>query len=305
MLRLGSVSQPLVAIVTRTRDRPAFLVRAVESVLAQGLRDWVHVIVNDGGARAPVDQLVEANARRYEGRAHVLHLEAPVGRGAAANTGAAAVRSGLLVWHDDDDTWSPRFLERAVAAWRASGARGIVTRSERVIERMEGERLLELRREPFFPELEAVSLAQLARGNCFVNLAFLLERAAFDAVGPFDHQLPVYEDWDFNLRFLHRFDVHVVPEVLAHYHHREADSPGAALNSFAQERARVAAARARLVNRWLRERDTQAVGLLLALGPSLDAVDGVRERVDKLFNLLHGVRQRWPVRRLEALLKGE
>lgn len=295
---------PLVAIITRTKDRPRFLARAIDSVLAQGLRDWVHVIVNDGGDRAPVDAAVGRAAGRYEGRVQVLHHDAPLGRGGAANAGVANSRSRLIVFHDDDDTWAPDFLEKAVAAWRASGASGVVTRSERVIERDDGERFVELRREPFFPQLEAISLPLLARDNCFVNLAFLLERDAFETVGPFDTGLPVYEDWDFNLRFLHRYDVHVVPEVLARYHHREA-AGGAASNSFAQERARVAAARARLVNRWLRSPDTQAVGLLIALGPTLDAVDGVRERVDKLFNLLHGARRRFPLRQLESWLGGD
>ncbi|MEW5740597.1 MAG: glycosyltransferase [Myxococcota bacterium] len=295
------MSTPLVAIITRTKDRPRFLERAVESVLAQRVRDWVHVIVNDGGERGGVDRIVERAASRYEGRAQVVHHERAVGRGGAANAGAAASRSTLIVFHDDDDTWAPDFLEKAVGAWRSSGAKGVVSRSERVIERLEGDRLVEVRREPFFPDLEAVSLPQLARDNCFVNLAFLMERAAFEAAGPFDAELPVYEDWDFNLRFLLKHDVHVVPEVLARYHHREAPR-GAASNSFAQERARVAAARARLVNRWLRNRDTQAVGLLVALGPTLDAVDGVRERVDKLFNLLHGVRRRFPLRQLESWL---
>lgn len=292
---------PLIAIITRTKDRPRFLARAIDSVLAQGARDWVHVIVNDGGDRAAVERAVAQAASRYEGRAQVVHLDESIGRGAAANAGVAASKSTLLVFHDDDDTWAPGFLERAVAAWRATGAKGVVTRSERVIERLDGERFVEVRREPFFPELEAVSLPLLARDNCFVNLAFLLERRAFEAVGPFDAELPVYEDWDFNLRFLLRHDVHVVPEVLARYHHREGGQ-GAAGNSFAQERARVAAARARLVNRWLRNPDTQAVGLLLALGPTLDAVDGVRERVDKLFNLLHGARRRFPLRQLESWL---
>ncbi len=290
---------PLVAIITRTKDRPRFLARAVDSVLAQGLRDWVHVIVNDGGDPAAVDAVVGGAAARYEGRVQVVHLSPSAGRGGAANAGVAQSRSTLLIFLDDDDTWAPELLEKAVGAWRATGAKGVVTRSERVIEREDGGRFVELRREPFFPELEAVSLPLLARDNCFVNHAFLMEREAVAAVGPFDVELPVYEDWDFNLRFLCRYDVHVVPEVLARYHHRESAS-GGERNSFAQERARVAAARARLVNRWLRSRETQAVGLLLALGPTLDAVDGVRERVDKLFNLLHDARRRFPLRQLEA-----
>ncbi|HEY1089379.1 MAG TPA: hypothetical protein VGE37_16875, partial [Archangium sp.] len=112
--------------------------------------------------------------------------------------------------------------------------------------------------------------------------------------------LPLYEDWDFNLRFLSAFDVAFVPKPLANYHHRQA-AQGTARNSFAQEEARVADARAVLLNRWLRR--PGPVGTLMALGPALAAVHGQRERLDKLFNLLHGARQAWPLRTLESLLK--
>ena len=38
-----------VAIITRTKDRPFLLPRAIDSVLKQTQGDWIHVIVNDGG----------------------------------------------------------------------------------------------------------------------------------------------------------------------------------------------------------------------------------------------------------------
>lgn len=289
------MSQPLVAVITRTRNRPVFLARALESVRRQRFEDWVHLIVNDGGERAPVEALTT------HPKTKTLHL-AGVGRGRAANEGLALATSTLVVFHDDDDTWHPDFLSTAVAQWKASGRRGVVTRSERVIERLEGDRLVELRREPFFPDLSALSIAELARENCFINLAFLAERQAVAEVGGYDETLPLYEDWDFNLRFLARFDVSVVPQVLAHYHHREG-ATGEQRNSFLQDSARAADARAVLVNRWLRDPERRHVGQLMALGPSLMTLEAISGRLDKLFNLMHGVRQTWPLRSLEAWLK--
>jgi glycosyltransferase involved in cell wall biosynthesis len=285
-----------VAVVTRTKDRPRFLARARRSVLAQGFDDLVHVVVNDGGSPAEVDAVL----RGTPGRVQVEHLPSSVGRGAAANLGLQRSQSTLVVFHDDDDTWHPDFLRTAVAAWKASGRQGVVTRAAQVTERQEGDGFVELRREVFFPRLEAISLADVARESCFVNLAFLAERAAIETVGGYDETLPLYEDWDFNLRFLSRYDVAFVPEVLAHYHLREA-AAGTARNSFAQEAARAADARAVLLNRWLRQ--PGPVGTLMALGPTLDAVHGLRERLDKLFNLVHGARQAWPLRALEDWLR--
>lgn len=288
------MSAPLVSVITRTRNRPLFLARAVESVRRQRFADWEHVVVNDGGAREPLAWLEGAP------RTRVLHLDG-VGRGRAANEGLRASQSTLVVFHDDDDTWHPDFLARAVAAWRESGRKGVVTRSERIIERIDGEALVEVRREPFFPDLSGLSLPLLARENCFINLAFLAERAAIETVGGYDPSLVLYEDWDFNLRFLSRFDLQVVPEVLAYYHHREA-ATGEAQNSFALDGHLADDARAVLVNRWLRDPDRRHVGLLLSLGPSLKSLEGLQQRMDKLFNLVHGLRQKWPLKSVERWL---
>lgn len=292
---------PTVAVITRTRDRPLFLPRAIESVRRQTYTGWRHVIVNDGGARAPVDAAIATGATSDREQTQVLHLPTPAGRGRAANQGLRASSSQLVVFHDDDDTWHPEFLARAVEAWERTGRRGVVTRTERVVERVEGGRLIELRREPFFESLTAISLAQVARENCFTNLAFLAERGAIEAVGGYDEELAVYEDWDFNLRFLARFDVAFVPEVLAFYHAREG-AHGADRGSFDGQALAAADARARLVNRWLRSPQAPMVGVLLALGPSLDAIDGLRTRLDKAFNLVHGARHTWPLKQLAAML---
>jgi glycosyltransferase involved in cell wall biosynthesis len=290
-----AVSEPLVAVITRTKNRPRFLARAVRSVASQRFDDCVHVIVNDGGEVGAVDSAVKGVTRRVQ----VVHLPASVGRGAAANQGLARSESTLVVFHDDDDTWQPGFLLKAVAAWRSTGRKGVVTGATQIIERESGNDFVEVRREPFFPQLEAISLADVARESCFVNLAFLAERSAVNAAGGYDESLPLFEDWDFALRFLQRFDVAFLPEPLANYHHREA-AEGAAQNSFALEAARVADARAVLLNRWLRA--PGPVGTLMALGPTVSAVHGLRERFDKLFNLVHGARQSWPLRTVEAWL---
>ena len=62
-----------VAIVTRTKNRPIFLKRAIESVLSQTLEDWLHVIVNDGGDPATVDFLVRCEDNAYNRRVLVIH----------------------------------------------------------------------------------------------------------------------------------------------------------------------------------------------------------------------------------------
>ena len=40
-----------VAVITRTKDRPIFLKRALLSVSSQTFSDYIHVVVNDGGTK--------------------------------------------------------------------------------------------------------------------------------------------------------------------------------------------------------------------------------------------------------------
>jgi len=50
-----SISNPKVAVITRTKDRVLLLERALQSVHNQSMSDFVHVIINDGGDPGPVE----------------------------------------------------------------------------------------------------------------------------------------------------------------------------------------------------------------------------------------------------------
>ena len=45
-------------------------------------------------------------------------------------------------------------------------------------------------------------------------------------VGAFREDLPVLGDWDFNVRFLARYEIGVIPEMLAYYHNRDDEDTG-------------------------------------------------------------------------------
>lgn len=217
-------SAPRVAVVTRTKNRPILLGRALESVSGQSFPDLVWVVVNDGGEVAPVDEVI-ARARALGINAVALHHPVSLGMEAASNAGVALVRSEFVVLHDDDDSWEPAFLATTVA-FLESGPEwgGVITGTTRVDERMDRDAVArELRRRPFNPGLHSVHLSEVAEQNPFPPICFLYRRSAYDAVGPYDATLPVLGDWEFNLRFLARFDIGVVDRPLANYHWRVAD----------------------------------------------------------------------------------
>lgn len=296
-----------VAIVTRTRNRPALLRRALASAIAQSFTGWKQLVVNDAGDPAAVEGAVR-DVPGAQARVECLHLPARVGMEAATNAALSRTTARYVVMLDDDDTWSAEFLATALSALERRSSprvRGVVCRSTVVDERLEGSSAVEVERRPFNPELQALSLERLSRGNVFTNNAFLFEREALGTVGTFCEALEVYGDWDFSLRFLQAFDVDVLPQALANYHRRVAAS-GEQRNSFAQDDGVAARARARLTNLWLRGEGGRSphVGTLIALGPFLEEQAALTQRLDKYFNALHRLRGLPLVRSIDGALFG-
>jgi LmbE family N-acetylglucosaminyl deacetylase len=112
----GERSVAPVAVVVRTRNRPALLAEALESLSGQTSRPRSVVIVNDGGA--PVDAVTSRFASDYT-ITRVDHPKA-AGRSRAANAGAERVAEEALAFLDDDDVFAPDHFERLLTA-RASG----------------------------------------------------------------------------------------------------------------------------------------------------------------------------------------
>jgi glycosyltransferase involved in cell wall biosynthesis len=99
---------PAVSVIVPTRDRPALLPTAVESVLEQSLGD-VEVVVVDDGSDEPVQLPADPRLR-------VLRFPDSRGYGAALNAGAREARGRWLGTVDDDDRLLPHMLEASLEA---------------------------------------------------------------------------------------------------------------------------------------------------------------------------------------------
>ncbi len=232
-LRHPSKSLPFarVAVIMRTKDRPLLLERAVRSVVEQTFGDWLLVIVNDGGDPASVRLVVEAHREALAGRLLIVDHASSLGMQSASNVAISRCDSEFVTIHDDDDAWEPTFLERLVGHLDRRGwdpmSGGVVCRSTLVVEQLtaDGE-VVELDRYPFDDDLSAVNLVELASRNLFPPISLLFRRTALDEVGHFDERFGPLGDWDFHLRLAVAFDVDVIPERLANYHHRPRHTSG-------------------------------------------------------------------------------
>jgi glycosyltransferase involved in cell wall biosynthesis len=241
---------PKVSVLVRTARRdPVFLRRALGSIRAQTVPPAEILVFNAGGEPDRVETAIRSV--NLAGLTVTIRHSPALGQAAAANQAVQAAQGNWLAFLDDDDTWAPEFLERAVGVLTREGAAadfgGVVTRTESVYERFVGGQPQERAREPFNPALQTIELAALAIQNRFTNNALVFSRVAFAAVGPFREDLAVLYDWEFNVRLAAKFRLEVVREMLARYHQRPADDP--APNTSREENARM---EVRIRNEWLR-----------------------------------------------------
>nr|WP_254208653.1 glycosyltransferase [Burkholderia multivorans] len=220
-----------VSIVMRTKDRPVLLARAIASVLSQEHQDWHLYIVNDGGDKKCVDDLVEMHATAFNGRVTVTHHDYSHGMEAASNAGVAKSTGDFLAIHDDDDAWHPYFLRDTVGyltdpknAHYAAVISHCVIVYEKIDDDGEGTQELERVRGHLSPAY--VDYASMLDGNLFPPISLLIRRCVADRIGGFNANLPVLGDWDYNLRILREGDIGVVPKELSYYYHRRGSKDG-------------------------------------------------------------------------------
>lgn len=301
---------PLVAIISRTKDRAILLERCIQTVLAQTSDDWIHVIVNDAGTRGSVDTLALKYQDAYRGRLKVIHNDKSRGMEAASNIGINSSSSKYIVILDDDDSWAPTFLEEMTAAVANSNweeTRGAFCHTQIVYEEIRDDEVVETGRGDFNQWINSIELIRLFAWNRFTPVCFLFERAALEEVGLFDETLPVIGDWEFNIRFLSKYDIDVVPMTLAFWHQRPS-AQGIYGNSVHHGHDLHMLYRSRLANRWLREslrRGTTDFGELFTMSLMIEHDLTLRDELVRwrgrliesapyrLYSRLRGLMRRW------------
>jgi len=190
----GSRGPAPVSVVIRTRNRPALLREALESLAAQTARPRQVVVVNDGGAsprevtdafRSAFDVVVEEPRTRR-------------GRSDAANRGVAAAREELVAFLDDDDRCFPDHVERLARAQREGPEPVVYSDAVTVVYGRDDS--------GWVPRVRTLQYSldydpdYLVYANYIPIHTLLLPRELFRKVGGFDEGLEYSEDWDFLIR---------------------------------------------------------------------------------------------------------
>lgn len=272
---------PKVAVITRTKDRPLLLERAIQSVHNQTMRDFIHVIINDGGDPRVVDELIQKYEDLIDGRVKVIHNKASHGMEAASNKAIKSVDSTFIAIHDDDDSWHPDFLKRTTQHLEGANTKGVVVTTDKIDEKIENNKVEIIEQSRWLPEVRTISLYGQLTENYATPITFVYRRDVYDEIGYYDESLAVAGDWDFTLRFLRQFDIDflVTDEALAYYHHRP-QSTGIDQNSvFLDSGLRHEQNITKIMNKYLRQDLNDGS---LGLGYCLNSARSIQKQFNEL-----------------------
>jgi GT2 family glycosyltransferase len=186
---------PAISILTPAYDVAPYIGTALDSVLAQGFRDWEMVVVDDGSR----DGTGAVVAARRDPRIQLIRQE-NAGVSSARSRAMAAARGEAILFLDADDWLAPDALERLSVALEAeAGAVGAYGAFAFMAESAEpGDPPLRLKPGPF-PAGDI--LERLLFENLFANGGhLLLRREAVCRAGPFLSHVRYGEDWEYWVR---------------------------------------------------------------------------------------------------------
>lgn len=226
---------PLVSVVIPTRNRPALVVAAVHSVLAQTMGDLEVVVVIDG----PDPATAAALAAVDDPRLRVIANPQSQGAALARNTGVDASAGRWIAFLDDDDEWYPNKLEKQLAI-ADPGEDQLILCLSRVVTPI-GNYVWPTEiydsREPIDAYLFERDRAFLG-SNFIQTSSYLLRRELFERVR-FRGGSEPHDDWDFLIRLgkEHGCRVLTVPEPLVMFRYEQV---GPSLSKTGRWRASLA-----------------------------------------------------------------
>ncbi len=264
---------PLVSIILPTYNRAARLPSAIASCSAQTYAN-IEIVVVDDGSPDNTGEIVERIAASDPRVRYVRQDNAKLP--AALNTGHREALGDYLTWTSDDNQYDEDAIELMSAFLDENPDIGLVYCNVRVVDGAGNE--LEVRH---YPDPD-----KIWNGSC-VGACFLYRREVYEAIGDYDTNLFLAEDYDFWLRVSKQFKMHHIqgdPHYTATFH-------GDSLSERFRPEVDLQCARARAKNAPTLLRRCRYMGV-----GSYDAAFRYRERGDFSASFKHLLRslRYWP-----------
>ena len=210
-----------VAIITRTKDRPILLERALQAVDDQTFQNYVHVVLNDGGNK----EVFEAVVKRYPNkRRTIIQNTQSVGIIPALNQAIQSVDSEFITILDDDDSWHSEKLKVVDDFFgQYPTTQAVVVKMDIVVEDIK-DKVIVKKEQYLHPDSGdgEINLYKQCTRNYLSNGAITYRRTLYDTLKGYDEHLRTAEDWDFGIRLLMQTDVEFIRSdtSFVYYHQR-------------------------------------------------------------------------------------
>jgi glycosyltransferase involved in cell wall biosynthesis/GT2 family glycosyltransferase len=214
--RPRAAARPLVSVCMTTRNRPAFLAAAIDSVRRQDYPRVQVVLVDDGSDRAEARAFLDAIEPDFAARGWMIVRQPNRYLGAARNRALQSATGDYVLFMDDDNLAEPHEISTFVGAAAASGA-DILTCFLGVFQSAHATPAPGAPSH-IWPFLGAAVGPGVLR-NVFGDANAFIRRRVFERIGGFTEDVGVgCEDWEFFARaVLSGLRLEVVPEPLVRY----------------------------------------------------------------------------------------
>ncbi|MEI6707046.1 MAG: glycosyltransferase family A protein [Methylococcales bacterium] len=240
-----------ISVIIPTYNRCELLRRALLSVFAQTLLATEVLVIDDGSTDATSVMLhTEFPAVRY-------YYQQNSGISSARNLGIQHSTGDWLAFLDSDDEWLPEKLARQTAALAANPDSKICHTEEQWIRN--GVRVNPAKK---YAKIGGWIFTQCLPHCAISPSTVLIHRSVFTAIGLFDTQLPVCEDYDLWLRITANYPVLLIEEPQIKKYGGHADQLSQQL--WGMDRFRITALQKIIESQQLTAENQQAaLGMLL------------------------------------------
>jgi glycosyltransferase involved in cell wall biosynthesis len=202
----------LVSIVLPTYKRAHVLPFAIHSVLAQTYSNWELIVVDDNSP----DDTAEVVASFADPRIRYVKNDPNLKLPRTLNRGFSMARGEYLTWTSDDNLFGERAIEAMVARLQAGGC-DLVYADYYLFSEQDAAGQPRVIQHDKLPDT-----VQLEKGN-HIGACFLYTRQVYEAVGDYDPELFLVEDYDYFIRVSQHFRLCHIAEPL-YYFRRDDDT---------------------------------------------------------------------------------
>jgi len=199
--------RPLISIVLPTYNGARFLRQSAESCQAQTYPNWELIVVDDCSTDETPEIVAQYTAAdpRIKSIRNRTNQRLPK----SLNIGFAAARGSLFTWTSDDNVYEPTAL--AVMAEKLEEGYDLVYADQAIIDD-EGKEI----------DLFKAGPPETIFDDNVINACFLYRREVHEALGGYDPDRFLIEDWHFWIRAALQFKMAVAPGKLYRYRKHEA-----------------------------------------------------------------------------------